>query len=159
MCYCNDLQAHFLVFWLGKKTSIAAPYLPATRKWGCLFCYGKGRCFVFLQRRPEVIPGLQLLIKQASRLEVFSCISCRYQVIVPTVVDACNSYRCHRLRSISHCVWLRNGWWYTCSLGISAAVGIALLLVHKIKSRSCYNLYIIAQALRHSKVMVLPGLA
>jgi len=43
--------------------SIAGPHLLARRKLSYLFCYGKGRCFVPILRRPEMIPGLQLLIK------------------------------------------------------------------------------------------------
>lgn len=43
--------------------SIAALHLPARRKLSCLFCYGKARCFISIQSRPEIMPGLQLLIK------------------------------------------------------------------------------------------------
>lgn len=60
--YCNDLQACFLVFWHRNKMSIAALHLPARRKFSCLFWNGKGRCFISIQSRPEMMAALQLLI-------------------------------------------------------------------------------------------------
>lgn len=61
-----------------EREGIAASHLPARRKLSCLFHYGKVRCFVPAQRRPERIRELQLPMKcncrdQVSRLERFSC--------------------------------------------------------------------------------------
>lgn len=61
--YCDDLPACFLVFWLRNKMSIAALHLSARRKLSFLFGNGKGRCFISIQSRPEMMPRCQLLIK------------------------------------------------------------------------------------------------
>lgn len=79
--------------------SVAALHLPARRKLSCLFCNEKGRCFISIQSRPEMVPGLQLLIKctavvkPAGQRGFLAAVG----VILPQIKV-----------SLSH-VWLRNG--------------------------------------------------
>lgn len=53
--------------------SIAALHLPARRKLSFLFYNGKGRCLISIQSRPEMMAGLQLLIKCTAVVKLAGC--------------------------------------------------------------------------------------
>lgn len=134
--YCNDQQACFLVIWLRKESSIAAPRLLARRKLSCLFCYGKGRCFVPILRRPETIPGLQLQIKHTAVVKLAD--QRGFPVAVGDILPQIEI-------SLSLCVAIHTFPGNLCCSFVYLNRGAVTICT--------------AQALRHSKVMVLPGRA